>query len=72
MTKVETSTGSTALCVAGKDTPVVLLPPYWGKEYVCRFSKVKGRKGAGAVENTTSFGFKAGIWKHSIIYLGSL
>lgn len=31
MTKVETSTGSTALCVAGRDTPVVLLPPHWGK-----------------------------------------
>lgn len=58
MTKVETSTGSTALCVAGKDTPVVLLSLYWGKGGVCRFSKVKGRKGAGDLENTTSFGFK--------------
>lgn len=57
MTKAETGTGSTALCVARKDTPVVL-PPHWGKGCVCRFSKVKGREGGGALENTTSFKFK--------------
>lgn len=57
-TKVGTNTGSTALCVAGKDTPVVFLPPHWRKEDAWRSSKIKDREGAGALENTTSFGFK--------------
>ena len=58
MAKVETSTGSAAICIAGKDTPVTILPSHWGKWCVCRFSMAKGREGAGTLENTTSFRFK--------------
>lgn len=58
MTKTETSTASTALCAAGKDTPVIHLAAHQGKGGFCRFPRIKSREGSGAPKNTTIFAFE--------------
>lgn len=68
MTKVETSTSfHSSLCCWRRCSCCSCASPLGERGCVCRFCKVKGREGAGALENTTSFGFKGchlGTWHH--------